>query len=84
MGVDGALQRPLCVLCCALSFVSAVVRADAEPTAADAQLEALVLASGPERDGDFLRFFHRRLMREEALLQPVLREQQDASLPPLV
>lgn len=50
---------------------------------ADARLEELVLVSGPERDGDFIRYFHRRLSREEALLQPVLREQQDASLPVL-
>jgi len=51
---------------------------------ADAKLEALVLASGPERDADFIRYFHRRLCREEALLQPVLREQADARIPPLV
>jgi len=51
---------------------------------ADAQLEELVLASGPERDDEFIRYFHRRLCREESLLYPVLREQQDASLPPLV
>jgi len=50
---------------------------------ADAQLEELVLASGPERDDEFIRYFHRRLSREEALLHPVLREQQDAALPPL-
>ena len=48
---------------------------------ADAELEALVLASGPERDGDFIRYFHRRLAREESLLQPVLREQADAQMP---
>lgn len=51
---------------------------------ADARLEELVLTSGPERDADFIRYFHRRLSREEALLHPVLREQQDAALPPLV
>ena len=50
---------------------------------ADAELEALVLASGPERDAEFIRHFHRRLAREEALLGPVLREQRDAALPPL-
>jgi aminoglycoside phosphotransferase (APT) family kinase protein len=51
---------------------------------ADAQLEELVLGAGPERDAEFIRYFHRRLSREEALLYPVLREQQDASLPVLV
>ena len=50
---------------------------------ADAELEELVLASGPERDDDFIRYFHRRLSREESLLYPVLREQQDAALPVL-
>lgn len=50
---------------------------------ADASLEALVLAAGPERDAELIRHFHRRLCREEALLQPILREQQDASMPPL-
>lgn len=50
---------------------------------ADAALEAQVLESGPERDAEFMRYFHRRLAREEALLSPVLREQQDAALPPL-
>ena len=48
---------------------------------ADAQLEEAVLAAGPERDAEFIRYFHRRLSREEALLHPVLREQQDAALP---
>ena len=51
---------------------------------ADAQLEEVVLVAGPERDAEFIRYFHRRLSREEALLYPVLREQQDASLPVLV
>jgi hypothetical protein len=51
---------------------------------ADAALEELVLAAPPERDAELIRYFHRRLSREESLLHPVLREQQDASLPPLV
>ncbi len=50
---------------------------------ADARLEELVLASGPERDDEFIRYFHRRLSREESLLYPVLREQQDLTLPVL-
>ena len=48
-----------------------------------ARLERLVAESGPERDADFIRYFHRRLSREEFLLRPVLREQENASLPPL-
>lgn len=50
---------------------------------ADARLEQLVAESGPERDADFIRYFHRRLSREEFLLKPVLREQEHAALPPL-
>ena len=50
---------------------------------ADERLERLVLESGPERDADFIRYFHRRLSREESLLEPVLREQRNASFSPL-
>lgn len=50
---------------------------------ADERLESLVLESGPERDADFIRYFHRRLAREESLLEPVLREQRNATFPPL-
>jgi aminoglycoside phosphotransferase (APT) family kinase protein len=48
---------------------------------ADALLEEQVLAAGPERDEEFIRYFHRRLSREESLLYPVLREQRDAAVP---
>jgi len=47
------------------------------------RLERLVLEAGPERDPELIRYFHRRLLREEFLLQPVLREQQNATFPPL-
>ncbi len=50
----------------------------------DARLERLIAESGPERDAEFIRYFHRRLAREESLLMPVLREQENASLPPLL
>jgi aminoglycoside phosphotransferase (APT) family kinase protein len=50
---------------------------------ADERLERLVLEVGPERDAELIRYFHRRLVREESLLHPVLREQQNASFPPL-
>ena len=42
--------------------------------AADAALEQLVLGAPHERDAEILRALHRRCLREEALLQPVLRE----------
>lgn len=50
---------------------------------ADARLERLVAESGPERDAELIRYFHRRLSREEFLLKGVLREQENAALPPL-
>ena len=50
---------------------------------ADARLEEAVLADEGERDEEFIRYFHRRLSRQESLLAPVLREQQNASLPAL-
>ena len=40
----------------------------------DAALEALVLAARPERDAEFVRYFHRRVLRQEAILKPVMRE----------
>ena len=52
-------------------------------TEADAELEAFVLEAGPEWDGELTRLFHRRLLREEALLQPTLRELDGAVMPPL-
>jgi len=39
---------------------------------AEAELEAFVLGAGPEQDAALVRLFHRRLTREEALLQPAL------------
>lgn len=41
---------------------------------ADLALEAFVESTGPERDADLLRLLHRRTLRHESLLQPVLRE----------
>lgn len=50
---------------------------------ADAELERFVLDAGPERDAELVRYFHRRLLREEALLQPALRELDDVRMPPI-
>ena len=47
---------------------------------ADQALEEAVLAAGPERDADFVRFFHRRTLRQEALLRPAMRELEHARL----
>ncbi|MBJ21266.1 MAG: phosphotransferase [bacterium] len=47
---------------------------------ADAELEKLVLDSGPERDEDFLRYFYRRTLREHELHRPALFEYVDRTL----
>jgi len=49
----------------------------------DARLEELVLEAGPERDADLVRYFHRRVQRQEALLGPALRELEGALLQPI-
>lgn len=48
--------------------------------AADAALEELVAAAGPERDAELVRFFHRRMQRQEAILKPVMRELADVEV----
>jgi aminoglycoside phosphotransferase (APT) family kinase protein len=49
----------------------------------EAELERFVLEAPPDLDADLVRFFHRRLLRQEALLEPALRELETASMPPL-
>ena len=41
---------------------------------ADRELEQLIESAGATRDEDLIRLFHRRTLRHESLLQPVLRE----------
>jgi len=50
---------------------------------ADAELEELVAAAGPERDGELARYFYRRSLRHEALLLPAMRELEHAQLQPI-
>jgi hypothetical protein len=50
---------------------------------ADARLEALVLAAGPERDAELVRFLHRRLRRREAILAPAMRDLRGFVLQPI-
>ncbi|MGH0029212.1 MAG: phosphotransferase family protein [Myxococcota bacterium] len=45
---------------------------------ADARLEARIRADGFEITPDWIRFLHRRMLREEALLRPAMRELADA------
>ena len=47
---------------------------------ADEKLEAFVLAAGPEQDETLIRFFHRRMLRQEATLKPAMRELEHAQV----
>ena len=53
--------------------------------AADAELEQFVLESNADGslDAELLRYFHRRLCREESLLEPTLRELSGARIEPI-
>ena len=46
---------------------------------ADRELEQLIESVGAKRDEDLIRLFHRRTLRHESLLQPVLRELEGVS-----
>lgn len=46
---------------------------------ADEALQRLVQDAGPERDDELIRFFHRRAVRDEALLHPLLGELADTA-----
>ena len=49
---------------------------------ANAELEQRVLASGPERDAEFLGYFLRRIQREHELHRPALLQYGDRELQP--
>jgi hypothetical protein len=49
----------------------------------DIELEALVSEDDPARDGDLIRFFHARAMRELLVLEPVLSTGSIKRLEPL-
>jgi hypothetical protein len=50
----------------------------------DEQLEELVARGDPGHDEALLRFFHRRLLREEFLLAPAMRELENIEIPRLI
>ncbi|MEE2672877.1 MAG: phosphotransferase family protein [Myxococcota bacterium] len=50
---------------------------------ADAELEALVLEADPDLDGPLIRYFHKRMLRQESLIDPVMRELRGASIQPI-
>jgi hypothetical protein len=47
---------------------------------ADRALEAFVLEAGPDRDAEILQLLYRRTKRQQALMQPALRELETARL----
>jgi hypothetical protein len=49
----------------------------------EAELERFVLEAGPEHDATLVRFFRRRLQREEILLGPALGYLSGSTLPPI-
>jgi len=51
--------------------------------ATDAALETLVTAAPPKRDADLLRYFHRRIQREQALYRGATRDVENAVMRPL-
>ena len=55
----------------------------AEPVS-DEQLEALVAREDTANDEALIRFFHRRLLRQEFLLSPAMRELENIEIPRLI
>lgn len=51
--------------------------------AANAELEKLVMNSGPDRDAEFLCYFYRRTLREHELHRPALFDYVDRTLQPI-
>ena len=51
----------------------------ADVESADADLEALIRRAGPESEAELVPVLHRRVLREEAILRPVMRELAAAS-----
>ena len=50
---------------------------------ADAALEELVAEADPDLDAELVAYFHRRMLRQEALIDPVMRELRGATIQPI-
>ena len=59
-------------------------RSETQSPPDDGELEKFVLSADPGHDEVLLRFLHRRLLREEFLLSPAMRELQNIEIPRLV
>ncbi len=49
----------------------------------NAKLEAFVTSAGPELDEELVRYFYRRIVREEAIFQPATDGVKNATLSPI-
>lgn len=47
---------------------------------ADEALEELVIEADPDLDGPLVAYFHRRMLRQEALIDPIMRELRGATI----
>jgi hypothetical protein len=52
----------------------------ASPAEADAALEELVDRAEPELDAELVRYFDRRIQRQEVILRPLMRELAGSSI----
>jgi hypothetical protein len=51
---------------------------------ADEELEELVHDADPDLDGPLVGYFHRRMLRQEALIDPIMRELRGRTIQPIV
>lgn len=50
---------------------------------ADAELEELVEDEDPDLEGPLVAYFHRRMLRDETLIDPIMRELRGATIQPI-
>jgi hypothetical protein len=50
---------------------------------ADEELEELIHEADPDLDGPLVAYFHKRMLRQEALIDPVMRELRGATIQPI-
>ena len=50
---------------------------------ADEELESLILEADPDLDGPLVAYLHKRMLRQEVLIDPVMRELRGASIQPI-
>jgi hypothetical protein len=50
---------------------------------ADEELEQLALEGDPDLEAPLVAYFHKRMLRQEALIDPVMRELRGATIQPI-